>query len=59
MEMCMRPKVLVCDLSENESGKCNGASRKPLAEVYSLERPVARHFVLVIVKASRVPLHKW
>ena len=25
--------------------KCKGRSRKPLAEVYSLERPVARHFV--------------
>jgi hypothetical protein len=26
-------------------GKCKGRSRKPLAEVYSQERPVARHFV--------------
>jgi hypothetical protein len=25
--------------------KCKGRSRKPLAEVFSLERPVARHFV--------------
>lgn len=25
--------------------KCKGRSRKPLAEVYSQERPVARHFV--------------
>jgi hypothetical protein len=29
-----------CDLR-----KCKGRSRKPLAEVFSLERPVARHFV--------------
>jgi hypothetical protein len=29
--------------------KSKGRSRKPLAEVYSLERPVARHFVYVLV----------
>jgi hypothetical protein len=30
--------------------KCKGRSRKPLAEVFSLERPVARHFVCYLLK---------
>jgi hypothetical protein len=33
--------------------KCKGRSRKPLAEVFSLERPVARHFVCLDVKHPR------
>jgi hypothetical protein len=33
--------------------KCKGRSRKPLAEVFSLERPVARHFVCLGVKHPR------
>jgi hypothetical protein len=33
--------------------KCKGRSRKPLAEVFSLERPVARHFVCSDVKHPR------
>jgi len=31
--------------AERFGTKSKGRSRKPLAEVFSLERPVARHFV--------------
>jgi hypothetical protein len=33
--------------------KCKGRSRKPLAEVFSLERPIARHFVCCLLKHPR------
>jgi hypothetical protein len=36
--------------------KCKGRPRKPLAEVFSLERPVARHFVCRKAKHPRCHL---